>query len=69
MADQVARALNHLSGSDFTELLSSNDRRNFAHFIEDFFCSAPNDQADQGAVSGEHEYHFQSAQWISIAQN
>ena len=54
MADQVARALNSLSDVDFTQSLSSRDQRDLGHFIEDFFCSAPNDQAEE-EESGGHE--------------
>jgi len=52
MADQVARALNSLSDSDFARSLSSRD---LGHFIEDVFCSAPNDQAEEGEESGGHK--------------
>ena len=52
MADHVARALNSLSDSDSARSLSSHDQRDLSHFIEDFFCSAPNDQAEEGEDSG-----------------
>ena len=55
MADQVARALNSLSVVDFTRSLSSRDQSDLGHFIEDFFCSVPNDQTEEEEESGGHE--------------
>ena len=55
MTDQVARALNSLSDVNFTRSLSSRNQRDLGHFIEDFFCSAPNDQAEEEEESGGHE--------------
>ena len=69
MAEQVARTLNRLSAADFTELLSSRVQCGLSDFIEDFFCSAPDDQADEGEESGGHEYYFHSREWISITNN
>ena len=58
MADQVARALNSLSDGDFTRSLSSRDQRDLGHFIEDFFCSAPNAPAEEEEKSGGREYYY-----------
>ena len=57
MAYQVARALNSLTGVDFTRSLSSRDQHDISHFIEDLFYSAPKDQVEKGEESGEHEYY------------
>ena len=58
MADQVARAFNSLSDGDFTRSLSSRDQRDLGHFIEDFFCSAPNAPAEEEEESGGREYYY-----------
>ena len=55
MADQVARALNSLSDVDYTRSLSSRNQCDLGHFIEDYFGSAPNDQAEEEEESGGHE--------------
>jgi hypothetical protein len=60
MADQVARALNSLSDGDFTRSLSSRDQRDLGHFIEDFFCSAPNAPAEEEEKS---EFDEEQAGW------
>ena len=42
-AERVASALNSLTDSAFTDLLSARDQSAIAALVEDYFCAGPED--------------------------
>ena len=48
MADEVAGALNRFSDRALLDTLSANDRAAMTDLVEEFFCSAVNEEDEQG---------------------
>ena len=47
-AETVASALNNLTDSAFTDLLSARDNAALMALVQNYFCAAPEDNDDDG---------------------